>query len=329
MTPHASRLSITQPLRTLDPASEALARRGPAFHALEVAGALNWGRWAQAAAWLERQLPDGPRKAERIHWLTVPILQWLTHAVRGSPHRALVAGLSAPQGAGKSTLGALLVTLLQQQGLRAVCLSIDDFYLRHAEQRALAATHVGDRFLEHRGYPGTHDLELGVRTLDALVQGGTVELPRYDKSAHGGRGDRALQGERVTGPFDLVLLEGWMLGFQPRLGAPAELAAVNALLGGYFVWHEKLDLMVAMRAADPRFVVRWRIEAEQAARAAGKPALEDAAIEDYIRRFLPAYETWAGSVSTGRWAPDRQLVLTLGPDRSPVSPRGAEDQGSA
>lgn len=318
MTRLTPRLSITQALRSLDPSTEALARRGPAFAALEVAGALNWGRWAQAAAWLERQLPPGPTKAERIHWLTIPILQWLTHAVRGSPHRALVAGLSAPQGAGKSTLGQLLVTLLQQQGLRAVSLSIDDFYLRHAEQRALAAANPGNPFLEHRGYPGTHDLELGVRTLDALVQGGTVELPRYDKSAHGGRGDRAAPGERVTGPFDLVLLEGWMLGFQPQLGVRAELAAVNALLGGYFVWNEKLDLMVALRAADPRFVLRWRVEAEQAARAAGKPALDDAAIEDYIRRFLPAYETWAASVSTGRWSPDRQLVMTLDGDRTPI-----------
>ncbi|HEY1107261.1 MAG TPA: hypothetical protein VGE76_01475 [Opitutaceae bacterium] len=318
MTRRGERLSITHDLRSLDPAAEALARSGPAFRALELAGAVNWGRWAQAACWLERQLPDASRKAERIHWLTVPLLMWLSNVVRGSPHRAIVAGLSAPQGAGKSTLGGLLVTLLQQQGLRAVSVSIDDFYLRRAEQQALATAHPGDRLLEHRGYPGTHDLELGVRTLDALVEGGTVELPRYDKSAHGGRGDRSAMTERVTGPFDLVLLEGWMLGFRPVPNARPELATVNSLLGGYFTWHEKLDVLLALKAADPRFVLRWRVEAEQAARAAGKPALDDAAIEDYIRRFLPAYETWAASVSTGRWSPDRQLVMTLDGDRTPI-----------
>lgn len=43
-----------------------------------------------------------------------------------------------------------------------------------------------------------------------------VRVPRYDKSARGGRGDRAPEAEWsvVSKPPDVVLLEGWMLGFE-------------------------------------------------------------------------------------------------------------------
>lgn len=44
-----------------------------------------------------------------------------------------------------------------------------------------------------------------------------VAVPRYDKSQHGGRGDRAPRDSwpRVQGPIDVILFEGWMLGFSP------------------------------------------------------------------------------------------------------------------
>lgn len=294
------------------------ARHGPAFAALETAGAVDVARWDAAAAWLERELPDSLRKEERIQQLTVPVLLWLVRAVQTAKRRPVMAGLSGPQGAGKSTLVKWLVPLLAEQGVRAVAVSIDDFYLRHEDQLRLAAMHPGNPYLQYRGYPGTHDLELGVRTLEALREGRDVELPRYDKSAHEGRGDRSPVTEPVRGRFDLVLLEGWMLGFTPVPVPPDPmLQAVNSQLAGYEAWHRLLNVMVCLRAADPKFVLRWRVEAEDAARASGRPALSPAAIEDYVRRFLPAYELYADSVSTGRWSPDRQLCLTLGFDRLP------------
>jgi D-glycerate 3-kinase len=309
--------SMARRVRPLSAHLEGLARRGPAFAALEAAGAVNWSRWPQAASFLERVLPAQPRRDERIHWLIIPVLQWLAHAAYQSPHRALLAGLSAPQGAGKSTLVQQLVPLLEQQGLRAVAVSIDDFYLRREEQLRLAGQYSEDRLLQHRGYPGTHDLGLGLSTLEALRSGGEAVLPRYDKSAHGGRGDRSAEVTRVQGPFDVVLVDGWMLGFSPVASPPPALARVNHFLGPYEAWHRELDVMVALRAEDPRLVVPWRVEAERALRAAGKRALDDAAITDYAERFVPAYETWGATVTKGRWAPDRQLALTLGADRLP------------
>jgi D-glycerate 3-kinase len=248
-----------------------------------------------------------------------PFLKWLHDAVTRASTRPLIAGLSAPQGAGKSTLVKQLIPLLAQRSIRAVGISIDDFYLRREEQVALAAAHPGNPYLEHRGYPGTHDVALGVRTLEALRAGRNVELPRYDKSAHGGRGDRSAQTEPVEGRVDLVLLEGWMLGFTPVAVSEPALQVINEKLAAYEAWYQLLDVMICLRAEDPSSVLRWRVQAEEAARASGRPALSTAAIEDYVRRFLPAYALYAGTVSRGRWSPDRQLVFTLSEDRSPAA----------
>jgi len=75
----------------------------------------------------------------------------------------------------------------------------------------------------------THDLDLGRRTLEALRdlnQGASpgVRVPQYDKSAHEGRGDRAEESSWpvVEAPLDVVLFEGWMLGFSPIPDQDAE-----------------------------------------------------------------------------------------------------------
>ncbi len=239
-----------------------------------------------------------------------PILEWVLRQVEARSKRPVVVGLNAPQGAGKTTLANALIPELSKHGFRAISLSIDDFYLRRPEQLALAAAHPGDRLLEHRGYPGTHDIELGVRVLQALRDGHEVDLPRYDKSAHGGRGDRSATVEHVAGQVDVVLFDGWMLGFQPVSAPPVALAVVNQKLAAYEAWHRLIDVMIWLRAEDPTYVVEWRSEAEDKARAAGRPALSRADIEDYARRFIPAYETWSVA---GHWP---LLELRIGRDRS-------------
>lgn len=232
-----------------------------------------------------------------------------TSTHRGERARAFVLGVSGPQGGGKSTLAAGLVEHLRARGLRAAAVSIDDFYLTHAEQRGLAAAHPGDRCLEHRGYPGTHDVALGERVLDALVhqRAGSVDVPVYDKSAHAGRGDRAPRPRSIDAPLDAVVLEGWMLGFAPldRAACPPLLRASNDCLSAYARWHRLLDAFVLLVAEDPAMIVAYRVDAERARRDRGEPALTDADARDYIERFLPAYEAYVpGLVAnppTARW----------------------------
>ena len=72
--------------------------------------------------------------------------------------------------------------------------------------------------LQYRGNAATHDMALGSDTLSSLTSSSasTVPVPRYDKSKFEGRGDRADASTwpAVELPLDIVLFEGWMLGFR-------------------------------------------------------------------------------------------------------------------
>lgn len=253
-----------------------------------------------------------------------PVHRFCLAQVAAAPQRPLVIGLQAPQGAGKTTLVTHLLEALPGVGLRGAGVSVDDFYLTRDGQLQVAAANPGNRYLEHRGYPGTHDVALGEQTLRALKSlrpGESTRVPVYDKSAHGGRGDRAPEESwrTVTGPLDLIVVEGWMLGFAPveesALPDP-RLAAPNRALADYRRWTDQVDVWVTLRAQDPEYVLTWRVEAEEAMKASGKPGLSREAITDYIGRFLPAYRTYATPEHTpGSGA---GLTLTLDASRRPV-----------
>ena len=159
-----------------------------------------------------------------------------------------------------------------------------------------------------RGNAGTHDLQLGTATLRALVAGETAEggdsggvgaaastkalrIPRYDKSARGGRGDRAPaeEWEVLTRAPDVVLFEGWMAGFKPLpadapvLSEYQGLPQVNERLGQYAAWHELMSAWIVLAVDDPKYVFDWRLQAEQAMAAEGRPGMSDAQVLEYAR----------------------------------------------
>src|SRR5262249_14795041 len=152
-------------------------------------GPIDWSAWDAAAARLTRDLPGAADLPRRIHHLYLPVLFFCATRARMAERRPYLIGIQAPQGAGKTTLVSHLLTQLSELGLRAAGVSIDDFYLTRDGQLRVAAAHPGNPYLEHRGYPGTHDVELGVSTLTALrhlASDGSssvtrVRVPVYDK----------------------------------------------------------------------------------------------------------------------------------------------------
>src|SRR5450432_2636370 len=73
-----------------------------------------------------------------------------------SPNVPFFIGMNGVQGAGKTTLvRALASTLREQDHLETLILSIDDLYLTHKDQVALATEHADNPLVQHRGEPGT------------------------------------------------------------------------------------------------------------------------------------------------------------------------------
>ena len=166
----------------------------------------------------------------RIFHLYLPVYLWVQQMVVQIKHSKqnngpVVIGLSCVQGGGKTTLMNVLQHLLRtKQSLNCVAVSIDDFYLTHADQCTLARKHADNALLQVRGTFGTHDTGLALSTLQALNQTSELDrdpqctlspvlVPVYDKSAHHGQGDRAdkCRWRAVEGAVDVVLFEGWNL----------------------------------------------------------------------------------------------------------------------
>lgn len=240
-----------------------------------------------------------------------------------------IIGINGAQGSGKSTAAAFIAEeLATVHGLKAMVLSLDDFYLSRAARRKLAAdVHP---LLATRGVPGTHEVALGISVLNALRSGARPTLPRFSKADD----DRLPINEWpvAEGPADLVLFEGWCVGVPPQspdaLDAPVnELEAredadgrwrrfVNAELGtAYREWFAQLDALIFLRVPDFACVRRWRAQQEQdTARIAGASAtrLQSSA---RLERFIQHYERL--SAHALRVLPARaDVLLNLGEDHS-------------
>ena len=87
--------------------------------------------------------------------------------------------------------------------LSVVTLSLDDLYLTHADQVALAEAHPNNPLLQHRGQPSTHDLALGEKVFASLAAEQPTAIPQYDKSAFSGQGDRVPESQ-----WEVVKKEG-------------------------------------------------------------------------------------------------------------------------
>ena len=162
-------------------------------------------------------IPDP--KLSRILSFLEPILR----IPREPASRPFFLALSGIQGSGKSTLVARLCTSLRNAGHHPISVSLDDFYLPASELQAAASSQPQNKLLKQRGQPGTHDTRLANEVFDQLRRINepdrehSVLLPTYDKGAHNGRGDRRPRVDWITvsSPVDVVILEGWCVGFQP------------------------------------------------------------------------------------------------------------------
>ena len=224
----------------------------------------------------------------------------------------LIVGICGSQGAGKSTIARVVAEALQEMHRQSVAvLSLDDLYLPSGA-RAQLAREVHP-LLETRGVPGTHDVELGIKVIQSLVNASPADetrIPRFNKAFDEPRPRDEWDIHR--GRADVVILEGWCVGAvaetESALSQPInELEHVddadgtwrrfvNAQLAGrYQALFGLLNLLIMIRVPGFEYVRSWR--ALQERKLAQKLRLQGAAsdsakvmTEVEVGRFIVHYE---------------------------------------
>jgi len=159
----------------------------------------------------KHQLPEDFEKLILNYY--IPLISWISERVNNySPY---IFGINGPIGSGKSTLADFIRSSIQPHLNGGVAvLSLDDFYFTKKERVHLSKTiHP---LLIMRGVPGTHDISMlldYINRLKNLTLGREIMLPQFNKA----KDDREPSSEwrQVTGPIDLIVIEGWCLSNTP------------------------------------------------------------------------------------------------------------------
>lgn len=251
-----------------------------------------------------------------------------------------VLGLSGLQGSGKSTWAAALCKHLNEgHGYNTRALSIDDLYHDHRELIAIREKYPENKILRTRGQPGTHDEALAKEFFGNLFEDGSgsaqsdraVRWPAYDKSLHHGQGGRVPQKQwenvSLNPPLDILIFEGWCLGFQPLNQRPVtdkwqkakttqdkserstttladhrleDLLQINQALERYcdtFMGPWRFDSLLHLSTDDLSNVYEWRLDQERALRKT-RPGMSDGEVVQFVKGYMPSYELFLERLQT-------------------------------
>lgn len=246
-------------------------------------------------------------------------------------------GLNGVQGAGKTVLVTSLKSTLSEKGLTTAVFSLDDLYLTHSDQELLAKANPANPLLQHRGQPSTHDVRLSLSIFASLKANKPTRVPKYNKALFSGQGDRQPESDwdEFNAPgspsVDIVLFEGWCVGFQPltsselnfkhsaavqersstaanyrgRLGYNSleSVTTINDALQQYSQLWSYFHTFVHIDAADPLFVYKWRLQQEATTRKEKGGGMTDEQVENFVNGYYPAYELYTETLRHGVFRP--------------------------
>jgi D-glycerate 3-kinase len=280
-----------------------------------------------------------PRTGLTSHSATASVIE---------PRAPRVIGLTGLQGSGKSTWAATIVNILRQEhNLSAISVSLDDFYRTHDDLVQLHQTNPQNKLVQTRGQPGTHDEKLAREFFEdikrqTLNDTYSIQIPSFDKSRFDGEGDRALVDAWpvATLPIDVIVFEGWCLGFRPlpqsvirekheasrvlrqhashsrrdigRVSTETladhefeHLIQLNHALGRYcstFMGPQHFDCLVHLDTDDLANVYTWRLGQEDALRRRSGCGMSNESVIEFVRGYMPAYELYLDGIREGFFA---------------------------
>lgn len=126
-------------------------------------------------------------------------------------------------------------------------------------------------------------------------------LPRYDKSANSGEGDRNKTGSLIDArDLDVLLLEGWMLGFRAvksealsgmglSLEDEADMQFANKSLKAYEAIYSYIDQWLVLKVNSTSWVYSWRRDQEEDTHREKGSGLNPHEVNGFVDRLMPFY----------------------------------------
>lgn len=205
-----------------------------------------------------------------------------------------VVGIGAAQGVGKTTLVRNLKSI--NPNLLIQTISLDDYYYTIENNK--------NKLLNSRGLPGTHDIKLLKAHLNSIKAGESVDLRQYDKSLNNGKGGIIDSIKSIKNP-DLLLIEGWCLGFQPIPNlkdknlneytqklkcSNQDLVEINEFLYEYSF---DFDLLIYIKPVNLTFIYKWRWQQEKEMIKKTNMGMSEAEVYEFVDRFMPFYTLYS------------------------------------
>lgn len=259
-----------------------------------------------------------------------------------SSSEPIILGITGLQGSGKSTWASEISHLLTlEPQLNAITISLDDLYKTHDDLLAQQNKHPDNKLYRTRGQPGTHDEELAARFFQSLraYGGGNLKIPRFDKSKFNGEGDRVPPSgwPSLTQKPDVVIFEGWCIGFQslpvarveekfrlaksgqlpmntPARHQLAHLLEVNHNLERYccaFMGPAFFDFLIHIDTDDVRNVYTWRLEQEHKMVAAKGSGMSDDEVKSFVDGYMPSYEIYLDQLRRGFFEDSGRMIRVV------------------
>jgi D-glycerate 3-kinase len=259
---------------------------------------------------------------------------------REQSSRPIILGISGLQGSGKSTWASKLVEILSSKHqLYTVTISLDDVYKKHDDLIAQRDQDPSNRLYRTRGQPGTHEEQLAADFFEELrnYRGeNELRIPSFDKSQFNGEGDRApiSAWPTISRKPDVVVFEGWCVGFQPLsasaveekyklavagelpINTPAQhqlkhLLEVNDNLKRYcdaFMGPRHFDFFIHLDTTDLRNVYTWRLQQEHKMVEVKGSGMSDDQVRAFIDGYMPSYELYLDGLRKGLFEEKGRMV---------------------